>query len=235
MGEAKDFRLPDLGEGLTEAELLRWHVAAGDTVVLNQVIAEVETAKAAVELPSPFAGRVAALHAQEGDVVPVGAVLISVAEETAPAAVERIPVLVGYGATAGTSSRRRGRRPRIPKQPSAAPAPAGAPPSRPLAKPLVRKLARDRGVDLAEVRPSGPGGIVTRQDVLDHLAALSPDTSVPPATAPLPPAATPVLPAVPVSAARSPSYAASSSTPASGSVTVAVSIVRALELVAVTV
>ena len=73
----EDFRLPDLGEGLTESELVQWHVAVGDTVALNQTIAEVETAKAVVELPSPYAGVVSALHAEAGTTVNVGAVLIS--------------------------------------------------------------------------------------------------------------------------------------------------------------
>src|SRR6476469_7462392 len=73
----KDFLLPDLGEGLTEGEILQWLVAVGDTVTLNQPIVEVETAKAAVEIPSPFAGVVTALHRQAGEVVDVGAVIIS--------------------------------------------------------------------------------------------------------------------------------------------------------------
>lgn len=70
------FRLPDLGEGLTESEIVTWHVAQGDVVELNQVLAEVETAKAVVELPSPYAGRIVTLHAAEGEVVPVGAPLV---------------------------------------------------------------------------------------------------------------------------------------------------------------
>ncbi|MGA7147397.1 MAG: biotin/lipoyl-containing protein, partial [Microbacterium sp.] len=73
----QDFALPDLGEGLPEAELVQWSVAVGDTVTLNQTIAEVETAKAVVELPSPYAGTITALHAAAGDVVEVGSVLIS--------------------------------------------------------------------------------------------------------------------------------------------------------------
>ncbi|HEY9323849.1 MAG TPA: biotin/lipoyl-containing protein, partial [Agromyces sp.] len=83
----QDFLLPDLGEGLPEAELVTWLVAEGDEVSLNQTIAEVETAKAVVELPSPFAGRVATLHAAEGEVIAVGSVLISfdVAGADAPA------------------------------------------------------------------------------------------------------------------------------------------------------
>src|SRR4051794_7250461 len=78
------FRLPDLGEGLADAEMLHWNVAVGDTVTLNQVIAEVETAKAAVELPSPYAGRVLTLHVAEGDTVLVGTPVITFAVAPAP-------------------------------------------------------------------------------------------------------------------------------------------------------
>ncbi|WP_413463704.1 biotin/lipoyl-containing protein, partial [Arthrobacter sp. SO3] len=104
----KEFRLPDLGEGLTESEIVAWKVAVGDTVALNQIIAEVETAKAVVELPSPFAGVVAALHEQPGTVVEVGKAIVSFevegddggsagdADGAAPA--KREPNLVGYGA-----------------------------------------------------------------------------------------------------------------------------------------
>ena len=108
----KEFRLPDLGEGLTESEIVAWHVAVGDTVELNQVIADVETAKAVVELPSPYAGVVARLHEQPGTVVEVGAPIVSfdvpgsgadtadpeVPAETDSAPAKREPNLVGYGA-----------------------------------------------------------------------------------------------------------------------------------------
>ena len=125
----QEFRLPDLGEGLPEAELVQWLVAEGDAVSLNQTIAEVETAKAVVELPSPYIGVVTALHAAPGDVVDVGAVLIgfdvaaetssavsapaeaaaaapgSVSAEATPAETVSPPNLVGYGAAAGSSAR----------------------------------------------------------------------------------------------------------------------------------
>lgn len=100
-GAVLEFRLPDLGEGLTDAELVSWAVAVGETVQLNQTIAEVETAKAVVSLPCPFAGRVVELLAQPGDTVPVGAPLIRVEHEQAAgpdaAADGRTSVLVGYG------------------------------------------------------------------------------------------------------------------------------------------
>ena len=117
----KEFRLPDLGEGLTESEIVAWKVAVGDTVTLNQIIAEVETAKAVVELPSPFAGVVAALHEQPGTVVEVGKPIVSFEVEGddggpapgsgtaggggAAAPAKREPNLVGYGAVLETSGR----------------------------------------------------------------------------------------------------------------------------------
>jgi 2-oxoisovalerate dehydrogenase E2 component (dihydrolipoyl transacylase) len=120
----KEFRLPDLGEGLTESEILSWKVGVGDTVTLNQVIAEVETAKAVVELPSPFAGVVKELHEQPGTVVEVGKPIVSFevaddagqapsggAGEAAPGAPKREPNLVGYGAVL-ESTGRPARRPR---------------------------------------------------------------------------------------------------------------------------
>ncbi|MCL2534204.1 MAG: 2-oxo acid dehydrogenase subunit E2, partial [Nocardiaceae bacterium] len=112
MSGIEEFRLPDLGEGLTEAELVSWAVAVGDTVELNQTIAEVETAKALVELPSPFTGVVRELLAQPGDTVPVGTALIRI-ESTGPDGTEAHPepttdsVLVGYGPSTPAPSRRR--------------------------------------------------------------------------------------------------------------------------------
>ena len=74
----KTFNLPDLGEGLTEGEVISWEVAVGDTVVVDQVIAVIETAKAQVDLPCPFAGQVSTLHVEAGQILPVGSPLISV-------------------------------------------------------------------------------------------------------------------------------------------------------------
>lgn len=222
----KEFRLPDLGEGLTESEILSWKVNVGDTVTLNQVIAEVETAKAVVELPSPFAGVVTALHEQPGTVVEVGKPIVSFeianddggtpapgndpvsresgnagapgepdqhapASPTAPA--KREPNLVGYGAVVESSGRpvRRARghlaavkdgapvahapmstsqaapEP-VPAEPAAhiQPAePAESTTERPRSTPPVRKLAKDLGVELESVTGTGPGGLITRDDV----------------------------------------------------------------------
>jgi pyruvate dehydrogenase E2 component (dihydrolipoamide acetyltransferase) len=190
MSGVHSFLLPDLGEGLTEAEIVAWHVAPGDTVELNQVLVEVETEKAVVELPSPFAGTVVELSAAVGDTVEVGAPLISV--ETADGAVahdtaaepapEKVSVLVGYGPSEPAPSRRRRRGGgRIhhdrPERPAATPLPRPGPPdptaSRPLAAPPVRFMARQQGVDLADVAGHGPGGIITREDLASHVAASS--------------------------------------------------------------
>ena len=175
----KQFCLPDLGEGLTEGEIVSWQVEPGDTIELNQVIGEVETAKATVELPSPLAGQVVELHANAGDTVAVGLPLVSVRVvdpdqvSEGPSAGARAhrddesrAVLVGYGPGAQGSDRRRRRRPR-----PAAATPVGdanrpQPEPRALATPPVRKLARDLGVDLSAVPSTGVDGAVTRNDVL---------------------------------------------------------------------
>src|SRR3954454_13942839 len=107
----QQFKLPDLGEGLTEGDILKWMVAVGDTVDVNDTIAEVETVKAAVELPSPWAGVVTALHAAEGETVPVGTAIISIetaavastaAEDLVPELpVDAVPGMPGEGALPG--------------------------------------------------------------------------------------------------------------------------------------
>ncbi|MFI0825967.1 dihydrolipoamide acetyltransferase family protein [Streptomyces roseolus] len=224
----REFKMPDVGEGLTEAEILKWYVQPGDTVTDGQVVCEVETAKAAVELPIPFDGTVHELVFPEGTTVDVGQVIISVnvggaapAEAPAPAApapVEtpapapaaeaepegRQPVLVGYG-VAASSTKRRARKAVPAASAPAASAPVAVVPEqlnghapagpRPLAKPPVRKLAKDLGVDLASVVPTGPDGVITREDV--HRAAAPAPA---PVAAPAPEAPSPA----PVAAATAP-------------------------------
>ncbi|WP_245672109.1 dihydrolipoamide acetyltransferase family protein [Nocardia anaemiae] len=163
-GNILEFRLPDLGEGLADAELVSWSVGVGDTVQLNQTIADVETAKAVVSLPSPFSGTVIELLAQPGETVAVGAPLIRVRNDL-PVAPEgangRTAVLVGYGPEGETVSRRRGR----PTEPTA-PSPAAEPEMRrAAATPGARKLAKELGIDLWYVAGSGPDGAVTVEDV----------------------------------------------------------------------
>lgn len=230
----REFRMPDVGEGLTEAEILKWYVQPGDTVTDGQVVCEVETAKAAVELPIPYDGVVRELRFAEGTTVDVGTAIITVdvaggaqqapVEEPAAAAPEpekkpegRQPVLVGYGVAASSTKRRPRKGPEVTVAEAAvrsavqgelnghAHAPAPAAPAdapqerpRPLAKPPVRKLAKDLGVDLATVTPSGPDGIITREDVHAAVAA-APEATVAVPEAPAAPAA-PAVPAAPVAA-----------------------------------
>ncbi|MEU4383746.1 dihydrolipoamide acetyltransferase family protein [Promicromonospora sp. NPDC023805] len=187
------FLLPDLGEGLTEASVVQWLVSEGDVVTVDQPVVEVETAKSVVEVPSPYAGRVGVLHAAEGELVEVGRPLITIAvvvvaavppDGDGPAAEtyreeERAGsgnVLIGYGTSAHPGSGRR-RRPRAVRSPTplvaAAPvvvaasdgaATSGGGPVK-VISPIVRRLAREAGLDLHTIAPTGAGGVVTRSDV----------------------------------------------------------------------
>jgi len=229
-GSVREFKMPDVGEGLTEAEILKWYVQPGDTVTDGQIVCEVETAKAAVELPIPYDGVVRELHFPEGTTVDVGTSIIavavgdgaaaaapaqeaapepaqaSVADATAPAEEEkpqgRQPVLVGYGVATSSTRRRPRKSPGTPAQEASAAIQAemnGHGPvtrERPLAKPPVRKLAKDLGVDLATVVPSGPDGVITREDV--H-AAVAPAPAEAPEAAPAAATSAPAAPAPAVS------------------------------------
>ena len=172
MTEVRRFLLPDLGEGLTEAEVVAWHVVSGQVVTLNQVLAEVETEKAVVELPSPYAGTVVELLAQAGTTVAVGSPLLSIdtgcAAESTPDEEEKVSVLVGYGPADPVPSRRKRRRDGGHRDRGAAPSPPERS-GRPLAAPPVRYAARQAGVDLADVSGHGPDGIITREDLAAHL------------------------------------------------------------------
>ena len=168
------FRLPDLGEGLTEAEVVRWLVAEGETVTVDQPVVEVETAKSLVEVPTPYAGLVAGRHAAEGSVLEVGKPLLTVALPTAAETYreeERAGsgnVLIGYGTSAAASSGRR-RRPRVAVGHPSSPARPSRVPL--VVSPLVRRLARERGVDLRTLTGSGPGGLIVRADVVSASAS----------------------------------------------------------------
>ncbi|RKR76040.1 dihydrolipoamide acetyltransferase family protein [Frondihabitans australicus] len=207
------FHLPDVGEGLTEAEIVEWKVQPGDTIALNQVIVEIETAKSLVELPSPFAGTVDELLVAAGDTVAVGAPIIRVSGGEIPRtpadevleleaeaydgagydsyekAVHAAPegsgaVLVGYGVSGAhmTTRRRRvskadadaraervadARAERVANERAARPASVPAAFAHPvIVKPPIRKLAKDLGVDLSKVSPTGLAGETTRDDVI---------------------------------------------------------------------
>jgi len=173
----RTFMLPDLGEGLTEAEVIQWHVAPGDEVQVDQIVVTVETAKATVDLPCPFAGPILTLHSDAGAVLEVGKPLLTVGtqQESTPGQNSGSGnVLVGYGTS---EARRSGRRRVSPGTQPAASRPAGTPPSAPITpapapavtpkviSPVVRRLARDNQVNLAELTATGPGDVICRADV----------------------------------------------------------------------
>lgn len=169
------FRLPDLGEGVAEGEIIQWLVKPGDEVQQDQPFVEIETEKVVVEIPSPVAGKVMKLFANEGDVVPVGAPLIEFA--TTDGEVVAPPVETKEVAPQPAMTI---------EQPPAAPTKL-PPPKRVLAIPSVRKLAEEKGIDITEVIGTGPEGRITREDVLrfaDMRARLA--AAPPPLAAPAP-------------------------------------------------
>lgn len=190
------FNLPDLGEGLTEAEVVRWLVAVGDVVVVDQPVVEVETAKSIVEVPSPYAGTVSTLHGEEGQAVDVGKPLISVqangvqasesvASETAPAATAASEqyreeekagsgnVLIGYGTPDGEASGRRRTRKTAMSPAVVAQGPMPSPQRRVprVSSPLVRQRAREAGLSVHTLTGTGADGLITRSDVEAAIAA----------------------------------------------------------------
>jgi 2-oxoisovalerate dehydrogenase E2 component (dihydrolipoyl transacylase) len=203
-----EFKLPDVGEGLTEAEIVSWKVKVGDVVAINDIIVDIETAKSVVELPSPFAGTVTALMAAEGEMVPVGTPIIAIGDPSVVEPVETTeidlsnPAASGGGegeSLVGRNKADRGPVRRARKVSSGAAAAhlqaqaafeSGAAPMveadeptepavpavsvelfetpaalRTLAKPPVRKLAKDLGVDISTLTPTGKDGTVSRDDV----------------------------------------------------------------------
>ncbi|KQQ05699.1 MULTISPECIES: dihydrolipoamide acetyltransferase family protein [unclassified Rathayibacter] len=195
----EQFLLPDVGEGLTEAEIVAWRVKVGDEVSVNQVLVEIETAKSLVELPSPFSGTVVDVLVDEGQTVDVGTAIITVSSgaadgpevpampaQAAPAPSTTEPgegsgaALVGYGTSGGHVATRRRRpgaaapeapaRPAAPVRPTSVPAAAALPV---IAKPPIRKLAKDLDVNLLEVQATGLAGEVTRDDVIRHASQAS--------------------------------------------------------------
>ncbi|MFD6173440.1 dihydrolipoamide acetyltransferase family protein [Streptomyces coeruleorubidus] len=197
MAQVLEFKLPDLGEGLTEAEIVRWLVEVGDVVAVDQPVVEVETAKAMVEVPCPYGGVVTARYGEEGTELPVGAPLITVAVGERPTsgagsagAEGSGNVLVGYGTSEAPARRRRVRQGRPVSGASAAGSGEvngqGAVPAAvngqagvsetedgpvPVISPLVRRLARQNGLDLRELTGSGPDGLILRADVENALRA----------------------------------------------------------------
>ena len=186
-----EFRLPDIGEGVAEGEVVQWFVKEGELVREDQTLVSVLTDKANVEIPSPKTGRVARIHAAVGEKVKVGGLLVTIDTETG-----------GAPAPSPKSAAPAPAPPSPPRAPTAQatatlPPPAtgtGAPPGRVLASPYLRRLAADRGIDLARVKGSGPAGRITEADL-----EVPPPTAPVPAEPPAPPAALP-----PASGARAP-------------------------------
>jgi 2-oxoisovalerate dehydrogenase E2 component (dihydrolipoyl transacylase) len=174
------FKMPDLGEGTVEAEIVAWHVKVGDHVTEDQVMAEVMTEKAAVEVPAPVTGRVVSLTGGPGDMVRVGAELVvfetesgEVLAESAPASApapspQPSPAVAAAGAKPSP-------------QPAAAVAEEGVRASRVMASPASRRRAREAGIDLAQVQGSGPHGRITRKDLDAALAGAAPAAAAAPA------------------------------------------------------
>ncbi len=153
------FNLPDLGEGTVEAEVVEWHVAVGDVVTEDQIIADVMTDKANVEVPSPVSGKVVALGGEPGELIAVGAPLITFETDADVTVAASKPI-----APVATQA----------NPPTAKPTPERAsstakPDTRPLTSPAIRKRARQAGVDLSAVPASGPGGRITRSDLDGYL------------------------------------------------------------------
>ncbi|MFE2420393.1 dihydrolipoamide acetyltransferase family protein [Streptomyces hokutonensis] len=211
MAQVLEFRLPDLGEGLTEAEIVRWLVQVGDVVAIDQPVVEVETAKAMVEVPCPYGGVVTARYGEEGTELPVGAPLLTVAVGAPATDTEAETegsgnVLVGYGTGAPPARRRRVRRmaadvvTSMADAPDPAPAPAAGTGSRsdgpvPVISPLVRRLARENGLELRELTGSGRDGLILRADVEKALRAAAAQEATAQEAALLPPATPPTAPA----------------------------------------
>ncbi|MEV4994284.1 dihydrolipoamide acetyltransferase family protein [Streptomyces niveus] len=222
MAQVLEFKLPDLGEGLTEAEIVRWLVAVGDVVAIDQPVVEVETAKAMVEVPCPYGGVVTARYGEEGTELPVGAPLLTVAvgaSEPAPEP-ESAPVadggsgetsgnvLVGYG-TGAPAARRRRVRPAtaVVTAPVETPvAVAEAVPDRagpvPVISPLVRRLARQNGLDLRALDGSGRDGLILRCDVELAIERMEQAVQAPPAPTTAPAATGAVTERVPLRGVR---------------------------------
>src|SRR5689334_14293527 len=179
-----NFKLPDVGEGIAESEVATWRVAVGDTVKEEQPLVDMLTDKAAIEIPSPVAGKVVKLHAAAGDKVPVGSVLVTI--ETS-GAVPAVGAPLGATVAAKAAPTAAG-----PAKAAPAVATAKAPSTdfhnaHPAAAPSVRKRAREMGVDLHTVRGSHPSGRVLHEDVIAHAEGRA---------APAPAAARATMPAI---------------------------------------
>ncbi len=172
-----EFRFPDVGEGITEGTVKKWLVKEGDAVDEDQVMAEVETDKAVVEMPAPVSGTILKIHVQEDEVIMVGQVLVVIGEagEDVPEP-STVPAPAGPAAEAAAVPATT----MTPTTPGAVPSPAGVAGGKVRATPKVRRHAKNLGVDLATVTPTGSGGRITEADVeAAHQAAKAAATAAP--------------------------------------------------------
>ncbi len=174
MGEFT-IKMPDVGEGVAEAELVEWHVKTGDPVREDMVIAAVMTDKATVEIPSPVSGTVTWLGAEVGDTVAVKAPLVRIETaggDDAPAPVQPAPLATETPSTAAAASEREVAARSQPTQAKQVPSepPSSTPNAKPLASPSVRLFALENGVDLRQISPNRPDGRILREDVEQYLA-----------------------------------------------------------------
>lgn len=194
-----EITLPQLGETVTEGTITRWFKKVGDAVAADEPLFEVSTDKVDTEVPSPIAGILMEIRVQEGDTVPVGAVIAVVGDAvgaTAPPPVTAAPAPPPPPPAPAPAP--------APPAPAPAPAPVSAPSESRLLSPVVRRLISDNGVDPASIAGSGPGGRITREDVLDHLDRLKVGSAPIPATSSVAPAPAPAPAVVVAPAAPAP-------------------------------
>lgn len=194
---ANIFKLPELGEGIAEGEIVKWHVAVGDTIKEDETLVEIQNDKSVEEIPSPYTGKVTAILAQEGDTVVVDQDMVEFDGDGSAVAAAPAPTEAAAPAPAAT-----------PTPAPAAPVAAGPATAQPaatsgakvLAMPSVRKYATDKGIDITQVTPSGKGGHVVKADIDGFTGAAAPVATAPAAAAPV--AATPIAP-MPIAATES--------------------------------
>ena len=218
-----DVTLPQLGETVTEGTITRWFKNVGDTVRADEPLFEVSTDKVDTEVPSPIAGTLTEIRVQAGDTVPVGTVIAVVgassgAAASAPAPAPKPAPVVAAPAPAPVAAAPAAA-PKPAPAPAAAPKPAPAPapaparapaaalPTNIVLSPVVRRLITDHGIDVAALRGTGPGGRITREDVLDYIDAHGLTRSTAPAAAPAPTPAAAPAPAVAPAPAAAPAAA----------------------------
>ncbi len=162
------FKLPDLGEGTVEAEISEWHVKVGESVEEDQVIVDMMTDKAAVEIPSPVSGRIVSVHGDAGDMVPVGSALVIFDTQASPDEATSVPEAPAPSAPTPAPAVTTPQTPQVPAV--AAHATAKTPGRRPITSPAIRRRAREAGVDLHQVTGSGPRGRILQKDLETHIA-----------------------------------------------------------------